>query len=73
VYDPALDVGDRLAGIALVPLPIEVFGRQAKLDDELARKVLRPDLAALFLPQSDQGLFSSSPMMMRASEPPMKS
>ena len=58
VYDPALDVGDRTAGIALVPLPIEVFGRQAELDDEFAREVLRPDLAALLLLQSDQGLLA---------------
>jgi hypothetical protein len=57
VYDPALDIGDRTAGIALVPLPIEVFGRQAELDDEFAREVLQPDLAAVFLPQTDQGLF----------------
>jgi hypothetical protein len=68
VYDPALDVGDRTAGIALVPLPIKVFGRQAELDDEFAREVLPPDLAAFFLPQADQA-FSSCPMMTRASEP----
>ena len=40
-------------GNALVPLPIEIFGRQAKLDDEFAREVLRPDLAALLLPEAD--------------------
>ena len=44
------------AGIALVPGPIEVFGCQAELDDEFAREVLRPDLAAFLLPQADQGL-----------------
>ena len=48
--------GDGLPGVALVPLAIEVLGRQAELDDEVAGEVLRPDLAALFLPQADQGL-----------------
>ena len=44
------------SGNALVPGPIEVLGRQAKLDDEVAGQVLWPDLAALFLPQADEGL-----------------
>jgi hypothetical protein len=43
-------------GIALVPCPVEVFGRHAELDDEVCREVLRPDLAPLFVPQPDQGL-----------------
>ena len=29
----------------------------AKLDDEVRREVLRPDLAPFLLPQADQGLF----------------
>ena len=44
------------SGNALVPLPIEVFGRQAELDDEFAREVLRSDLAALLLPQADYAM-----------------
>ena len=48
--DPLLDVGDDLPGIGLVPAPIEVLGGQAQLDDEVAREVLRLDLAALFPP-----------------------
>jgi hypothetical protein len=56
VLDPALDVRDGVAGIAFVPLPIEVLGHQAELDDEVARQVLGPDLAAFLLPQADQGL-----------------
>jgi hypothetical protein len=43
--------------IAFVPLAIEVLGHQAELDDEVGREVLRPDLAPLFLPQAEQGLF----------------
>jgi hypothetical protein len=54
---PALNVRDGLPGIALVPLPIEVLGHEAELDDKVGRQVLRPDLAALLLPQADQGLF----------------
>jgi hypothetical protein len=54
--DPALHVGDRAAGVVFVPSSVEVLGGQAKLDDEVAGEVLRPDLAALLLPKADQGL-----------------
>ena len=57
VPDVLLDVGDDLAGIGLVPAPIEVFGDRPELDDEVAGQVLRLDLTALFLPQPDQGGF----------------
>ena len=55
--DVLLDVGDDLTGIGLVPAPIKVFGDRPELDDEVAGQVLRLDLAALFLPQPDQGGF----------------
>jgi hypothetical protein len=71
VLDPPLDVLDGLAGVALVPAPVEVLGHGAELDDQVAGEVLRLDLAALLPPQAEQG-GSSSPMMIRASEPPMK-
>ena len=54
MLDPPLDVRDRLTGIELVPAPIEVLGREAKLDDQIAGQVLGLDLAALFPPQPDQ-------------------
>jgi hypothetical protein len=57
VLDPGLHVLDGVAGVALVPLAIEVLGHDPELDDEVAREVLRPDLAAFFLPEADQGLF----------------
>ena len=57
VPDVLLHVGNDLAGIGLVPAPIEVFGDRPELDDEVAGQVLRLDLAALFLPQPDQGGF----------------
>jgi hypothetical protein len=53
----ALHVLDRVSGVALVPVAIEVFSHQAELDDEVGRQVLRPDLASLLLPQSDEGFF----------------
>ena len=68
---PPLDLGDHLPGIALVPVPIEVLGHASELNDEIAGQVLGLDLAALLPPQPDQGRLVS-PMMIRASEPPMK-
>jgi hypothetical protein len=69
--DLFLDIRDDLAGIGLVPAPVQVLGGQPELDDEIAGKVLRPDLAR-FSRQSRIRAASSSPMMIRASEPPMK-
>ena len=69
--DLPLDVGDDLTGIGLVPAPVQLLGRQPELDDEVAGEVLRLGLAALFPPQPDRAA-SSLPMMIRASEPPMK-
>ena len=56
MLDAALDVGDDLPGVGLVPAPIKVLGDHAELNDEVCREVLRLDLAALLLPQPDQGL-----------------
>ena len=50
MVDPPLDVRDDLAGIGLVPAPIEVLGDKAKLDDEVAGQVLRLRFAAFFPP-----------------------
>ena len=52
-----LHLGDDLAGIALVPVPVEVLGHGAELDDQVVREVLGLDLAALFPPQPEQGGF----------------
>ncbi len=53
--DPQLDVLDRLSGRALIPEPVERLGGDPELDDEIVRKVLRLDLAALLAPQPDEG------------------
>ena len=56
-----LHVLDGLAGVQLVPAPIEVLGRDAELDDEVAGQVLRLDLAALLLPEADKRGFILPP------------
>jgi hypothetical protein len=55
VPDLALNIGKHLTGIGLVPAPVQVLGRKPKLDNEIARQVLRLDLATLFPPQSEEG------------------
>ena len=44
-----------VAGAALIPLPIEVLGDHAELDQEVTGEVLGLDLATLLLPQPHQG------------------
>jgi hypothetical protein len=53
--DPALDVADPPAGVALVPGAVELLGGGPKLHDEIAEEVLRIRLASFFSPQTDQG------------------
>ena len=55
VLDPALDVGDPPAGIALVPGAVELLGRGPELHDEVAGQVLRLGLAPFLAPEADQG------------------
>ena len=55
--DLPLDIGNHLAGIGLIPAPIEVLGHHPELDDEVAGQVLWLDLAALFPPEPEQGAF----------------
>ena len=69
--DLPLDIGEDLPTISLIPAPIQVLSRQAKLNDEITRKVFRLYVASLLSPEAEEGS-SSSPMMIRASEPPMK-
>jgi hypothetical protein len=57
VIEPLLDIRDDLASIGLVPAAIEVLGRDPELDDEVARQVLRFELASLLLPEPEQGRF----------------
>jgi hypothetical protein len=50
-----LDVRDDVTSIRLVPAPVKLLGGQTKLDDEVARQVLRFDLPALFPPLPQEG------------------
>jgi hypothetical protein len=52
--DPPLDICNDLPGIGFVPASIEVFGGKAKLNDEVARKVLGLRLSAFLPPKPDQ-------------------
>jgi hypothetical protein len=69
--DMPLDVVDGLAGVALVPAPIEVLGDHPELDDQVVGQVIGVGLAALF-GQRRRRAASSVPVTIRASEPPMK-
>ena len=53
--DMRLHVRNDLPGIGLVPAPVEVLGDGPKLDNEVAREVLRLDLTALLAPKAQQG------------------
>src|SRR3981189_279786 len=50
----SLDVFDSLASISLVPAAVEVLSNGAKLNDEVATKILRGYFAAFFLPKPRQ-------------------
>src|SRR6266446_9751334 len=50
-----LDALDGLTGIALVPMTVESFCCETKLNDEVAGEVLRLRLAAFLAPQPQQG------------------
>ena len=51
--DPFLDVGDRLAGVAFEPMPVEVFGDQTELDNEVSGQVLGLGFAAFLPPKPE--------------------
>ena len=55
--EPVLNAFNGLPGVALVPIPVEGFGREPELDDEVAGQFLRLDFAPLFLPEAQQGAF----------------
>ena len=55
MLDPALNVPDAPAGVALVPGAVELLGGGPELHDEVAGQVLRLGLAALLAPKPDKG------------------
>ena len=44
-----------LARVALVPMPVERFGNDPELDEEIAREVFRFRFPALLPPEAQQG------------------
>ena len=52
---PGLPMADPMAGLTLVPGAVEFLGHEPELDNELAGQIRRLGLAALLLPQPDQG------------------
>ena len=68
---PPLKIFDGIAGVSLVPAPIELFGHGAELNNQNVGKILRLGLATLLAPKLQQFVLSS-PIMIRASEPPTK-
>jgi hypothetical protein len=71
MLDPPLHVLDGQSGVTLIPAAVEILGDGAELDNEVSREILRLGFAR-FSRQSLSRLASSSPMMIRASEPPIK-
>jgi hypothetical protein len=54
--DSLLDALDGPTRIPLIPFAVESFGREAQLDNEVAREVLRLGLAALLAPEAQEDL-----------------
>jgi hypothetical protein len=52
-----LDIGNDLAGVLLVPVPVQVLRHRTELDQEVPGQVIGLSLAALFLPKPEQGRF----------------
>ena len=50
-----LNTNDAMAGVALVPAPVQILCDHPKLDDELAGQVGTDSLAPLFFPELQQG------------------
>ena len=70
--DPTLDVGEHLAGVAFEPVAVEGFGDDAELDNEVAGEVVGLEPRRVSRATGGVGRPRQSPMIIRASEPPMK-
>ena len=52
--DLALNIGNDLPSVLLEPVAVQLLGRAAKLDQEVAGQVLGRELAPLFLPEANE-------------------
>jgi hypothetical protein len=71
VLNPPLHVLDGVARIALIPVPVELLGDGAELDDQVVERS-SGTTSPRFSRHSRVSIASSLPMMIRASDPPMK-
>ena len=55
--DARLSVPNGLTCVALVPAAVELLGDGPELNDEIAGKILRLELAAFFAPETDEIFF----------------
>jgi hypothetical protein len=55
--DLFLDIYNHLAGIGLIPAPVQILGGDPELDHEIGREVLRLDFTPLLPPQAEKGSF----------------
>src|SRR5688572_4775813 len=55
--DAALDLLDHVAGMPLVPFPVEILRCVAELHDQIGRQVFWIGFAALLAPQAEQRCF----------------
>jgi hypothetical protein len=46
-----------MPGVALVPEPVELLGRDSELDDKIAGAILRLNLTSFLLPETEEGGF----------------
>jgi hypothetical protein len=67
---PTLDAPNRMAGVALIPSPVQVLGRGPERDDQVFGQVFRFGLTPLFVPQPNERGWIVT-MMIWASDPPM--
>ena len=72
VLDPTLDVGYGTPRVSFVPVPVQRFSGDAELDDEIIAEILWLSLSPRFSRQRRINAASSAPIMIRASDPPMK-
>jgi hypothetical protein len=47
-----LHLSDDVAGVPLVPAPVQMLGHGAELDQKLAGQIFRLDFAPFFLPKA---------------------
>lgn len=57
VEQAPLHVADLVAGVVLIPAPVELLGGQAELRDQFVGKIQGLPFATLLLPQVEQGFF----------------